>query len=198
MLKKGYILFPKVLFEEQLKMNKRASGYCDAFMIVLLHANYSDMTCTIYGRKYECRRGESMIPMTHWAKMFGWGLSKTRNFFEKMYEVHLIEKVDTPSITHIRFPDYDLLVGQKPGKKVRVQADGLTFEAFWEKYHDVTQLPKTNIGLARREWKKLTPHERSLSLKNIDEYYDNLRDTKYCLHASSYLANKAFLNEYNY
>ena len=58
--------------------------------------------------------------------------------------------------------------------------------------------PKTNIGRARREWKKLSPHERSLSLKNIDEYYDNLTDTKYCMQASTYLSDKAFLNEYDY
>ena len=91
-----------------------------------------------------------------------------------------------------------LLVGQKRRENAHEEANGVTFEVFWAKYHEVTQKPKTNIGRARREWKKLSPHERSLSLKNIDEYYDNLTDTKYCMQASTYLSDKAFLNEYDY
>lgn len=41
MLKKGYLLFPKVLFEEQIKVTKGATGYFDAFILVLTHVNYS-------------------------------------------------------------------------------------------------------------------------------------------------------------
>ena len=41
MLKKGYILFPKVLFEEQMKMTKNATGSFEAFILVLTHVNYS-------------------------------------------------------------------------------------------------------------------------------------------------------------
>ena len=144
-----------------------------------------------------------------------------------MYEEGIIERVINPYITHIRIPSYDLLVGQKRRENAHEEANGVTFEVFWAKYHEVTQMPKTNIGRARREWKKLSPHERSLSLKNIDEYYDNLEDgaqhlqidgtvhgragahdlrevgvaltdTKYCMQASTYLSDKAFLNEYDY
>ena len=144
------------------------------------------------------RRGESVISIAHWAKLFGWKRSRTRYFFNKMYEEGIIERVINPYITHIRIPSYDLLVGQKRRENAHEEANGVTFEVFWAKYHEVTQKPKTNIGRARREWKKLSPHERSLSLKNIDEYYDNLTDTKYCMQASTYLSDKAFLNEYDY
>ena len=54
------------------------------------------------------------------------------------------------------------------------------------------------IGRARREWKKLSPRERSMSIRQIDEYYDHLTDTKYCMQASTYLSDKAFLDEYDY
>ena len=37
MLKKGYLLFPKVLFEEQIKVTKGATGYFDASILVLTH-----------------------------------------------------------------------------------------------------------------------------------------------------------------
>lgn len=46
MLKKGYLLFPKVLFEEQIKVTKGATGYFDAFILVLTHVNYSTVEST--------------------------------------------------------------------------------------------------------------------------------------------------------
>lgn len=48
MLKKGYLLFPKVLFEEQIKVTKGATGYFDAFILVLTHVNYSTVECRIH------------------------------------------------------------------------------------------------------------------------------------------------------
>ncbi|HJG10684.1 MAG TPA: hypothetical protein K8V07_02000 [Bacteroides xylanisolvens] len=198
MLKKGYLLFPKVLFEEQIKVTKGATGYFDAFILVLTHVNYSTVECRIHQYTFQCRRGESVMSMVHWAELFGWKRSRTRYFFNKMYDEGIIERLSNPYITHIRIPDYDLLVGQKRRESVRAEADGITFDAFWEKYHDITRKPKTNVGRARREWNKLSVNERCLSLSHIDEYYDNLVDIKYCMQAASYLSNKAFMNEYDY
>ena len=198
MLKKGYLLFPKVLFEEQIKVTKGATGYFDAFILVLTHVNYSTVECRIHQYTFQCRRGESVMSMVHWAELFGWKRSRTRYFFNKMYDEGIIERLSNPYITHIRIPDYDLLVGQKRRESVRAEADGITFDTFWEKYHDITRKPKTNVGRARREWNKLSVNERCLSLSHIDEYYDNLADIKYCMQAASYLSNKAFMNEYDY
>ncbi|WP_308743826.1 hypothetical protein [uncultured Bacteroides sp.] len=198
MLKKGYLLFPKVLFEEQIKATKGARGYFDAFILVLTHVNYSTTECCTHNHTFECRRGESVMSIARWAELFGWKRSRTRYFFNKMYEEGIIQRVANPYTTHIRIPAYDMFVGQKRRENAREETNGVTFETFWEKYHEVTQTPKLNIGRARREWKKLSPHERNLSLKNIDEYYDNLADTKYCMQASTYLSYKAFMNEYDY
>lgn len=199
MLRKGYILFPKVLFEEQVKVTKGASGHFDAFILVLTHVNYSTTTCTIKNYQFECHRGESVMSIAHWAELFGWKRSRTRYFFQKMFESGIIEKLPCTCTTHIRIADYDLLMGQKnrPPHRDKVVFD-TTFDAFWTKYHEVTLKPKRDIGRARREWNKLSAKERSLSMSKIDEYYDNLTNVKYCLQASSYLSNKAFLNEYNY
>ena len=132
MLKKGYLLFPKVLFEEQIKVTKGATGYFDAFILVLTHVNYSTVECHIHQYTFQCRRGESVMSMVHWAELFGWKRSRTRYFFNKMYDEGIIERLSNPYITHIRIPDYDLLVGQKRRESVRAEADGITFDAFWE------------------------------------------------------------------
>ncbi|MBB4044880.1 hypothetical protein GGR06_002678 [Bacteroides reticulotermitis] len=198
MLKKGYILFPKILFEEEMQTKKSASGDFDAFIIVLTHVNFSPLECCVRSHKFLCQRGESAMSVDRWAKLFGWGRSRTRYFFRKMIKNGFIEKIPNPYTTHIRILDYDLLVGKSRCQAQRNEAEGTTFEAFWEKFHETTQKPKVNIGFARREWKKLSANERRLSLIRIDDYYDNLTNTNFCLQASRYLSNKAFLDEYDY
>ena len=60
----------------------------------------------------------------------------------------------------------------------------------------MTRQPKKNIAKAQREWKKLSDKEQHLAIDRIEDYYFNLTDTRYILHACNYLSNKAFLNEY--
>lgn len=54
MLKKGYLLFPKALFEEQMKAKKvrRAEDFFEAFVLVLKHVNYSTVRCCVKGRTF--------------------------------------------------------------------------------------------------------------------------------------------------
>lgn len=115
-----------------------------------------------------------------------------------MFDNGIIEKLPNPHTTHIRVPGYDQLVGRDKREAACNEAGGVTFGAFWKKYHEVTQRQRINIGRARREWKKLSAHERNTALAKIDEYYDNLKDIKYCKQAASYLADKTFLDEYDY
>ena len=196
MLRKGYLLFPKVLFEEQMKMTGRAGGYFDAFILVLTHVNYSTVTCNVNGCTFKCERGESVLSFSHWAEIFGWGRGRTRRFFARMFEEGIIEQLLNQFTTHIRIPDYDLLVGQrKIGGKRNKSGDAL-FNEFWEKFHDELELPKVNIGRARREWRKLSPAEQELAIRNIGEYHYHHSDPRFCLQAAGYLADKAFADEY--
>ena len=200
MLKKGYLLFPKALFEEQMKAKKvrRAEDFFEAFVLVLKHVNYSTVRCCVKGRTFDCARGESALTFVRWAEIFGWNRSRTRYFFNRMFGLGLIEKLLNPYATHIRIPDYELLTGNSRPLAPRVKdAPGEGFDAFWQKYHEITEKPKVNIGRARREWKKLSPEERRLAQQNIDEYYDHLAHIKYCKQAASYLADKSFKDEYD-
>lgn len=181
-----------------MKTTKGATGDFDAFILVLTHVNYSTTTCRMNDATFECHRGESVLSIAHWAEIFGWQRSRTRYFFNKMFDNGIIEKLPNPHTTHIRVPGYDQLVGRDKREAACNEAGGVTFGAFWKKYHEVTQRQRINIGRARREWKKLSAHERNTALAKIDEYYDNLKDVKYCKQAASYLADKAFLDEYDY
>lgn len=82
-------------------------------------------------------------------------------------------------------------------KKIVDNADH-NFNEFWDIYHETTRMNKINQAKAHKEWNKLTVEERQLAIEHIEEYYIHLNDTKYCLQAVNYLANKAFENEYEY
>lgn len=206
MLKKGYLLFPKALFEEQMNMKtgEKAADAFEAFAFVLTHVNYSTVTCNVRGHLFDCVRGESVLSLARWMEILGWPRNRTRYFFNKMFDAGIVERVANPYVMHIRIPDYDFLTGNArpkaaPRKKKAAPVAGVgeDFCIFWGKFHDITEHPKVNIGRARREWKKLTAGEKQRALDNIDEYYDHLNNQKYCKQAATYLADKSFENEYD-
>ena len=66
----------------------------------------------------------------------------------------------------------------------------ITFDEFWENYHRITGLPKTDKEAAKTKWKRLSNKERNKADENIQAYYDNLNDKKYCRKARTYFLNK--------
>ena len=112
MLKKGYLLFPKALFEEQMNMKtgEKAADAFEAFVFVLTHVNYSTVTCNVRGHLFDCVRGESVLSLARWMEILGWPRNRTRYFFNKMFDAGIVERVANPYVMHIRIPDYGTLV----------------------------------------------------------------------------------------
>lgn len=72
------------------------------------------------------------------------------------------------------------------------------FLKFWNTYHEITGVQRKNIGKAEMEWNKLTYRERKSAMENINNYYYSQESIYFILQASSYLANKAFLDDFIY
>jgi len=72
------------------------------------------------------------------------------------------------------------------------------FLKFWNTYHEITGVQRKNIGKAEMEWNKLTYSQRKSAMENINNYYYSQESIYFLLQASSYLANKAFLDDFNY
>lgn len=71
-----------------------------------------------------------------------------------------------------------------------------SFHTFWDNYHQIMRKPKVNVARARHEWEKLTKEEWQLAIDRIEDVYYHTNDTRFIAHASTYLKDKAFLNEY--
>lgn len=73
------------------------------------------------------------------------------------------------------------------------------FKTFWDEYHKVTGLKKTDLQAANKYWNKLTKKERLLALNNIKPYYNSLpiyTTGKPVKKARTYLGDKNFNDEF--
>ncbi len=293
--KKGYVMVPRQLLHDMIHECPQAAGEQEAFLRVLLYANYKESVYLRNGRKYACARGESLFSYMQWAEILGWSRGRTMRFFKKMFTGGRLVHLDDGLPTHLRIPDYDAWTPRAatlsapsgtgsafalpgtgsafapsgagsasalPGMGAAFAPSGMGsvsalpgagsafapsgagsafapsgtgsasassgmgsasapfgtgsasassgmgsasalppdngFRNFWEQYHEITRKDKVNPGKARKAWNRLSTAERTAAVENIEIYYCHLTNTLFCLQAVNYLANKAFMNEYEY
>lgn len=194
----GYVMVPRQLIHDTIRECPEAAGEKEAFLRVLLYANYKDSVYRKNGVEYVCARGESLFSYMHWMEILGWSRSRTMRFFKKMFDEGRLMLLDDGLPTHIRIPDYDAWIPHGRNKEAAGVPSDNGFRYFWEQYHEITRKDKVNPGKARREWNKLSARERTAAVENIENYYCHLCNTQFCLQAVNYLSYKAFLNEYEY
>nr|WP_297169391.1 hypothetical protein [uncultured Dysgonomonas sp.] len=73
----------------------------------------------------------------------------------------------------------------------------ISFENFFDEYHKITKLKKSDKDAALKKWKQLNKSEQKKALDNIQNYYDSLSDKKYCKKARTYLNDKNFNDEFS-
>lgn len=193
----GFLIIPKSLLQQQIDNGHGCEGNTEALLIMLMKVNYSETQYTGYQNKdLLCPRGESMHSYRDWSRIFNWSIPRTFRLIHDLATAGVIEIIPHEDKSlHIRVVEYDKWVGNPEAMKKK-KAVNEKFFHFWDEYHAITQLPKENIAKAQREWKKLSCKEQQLAIDKIEEYYFHQTNSKYVLHAGSYLSNKAFLNEY--
>ncbi len=197
LLHEGYILIPKALLRHQV--NGQTSEKLKAFLQILIRANYSETTYRIQTVDIVCHRGESAISLRRWSELFQWSRTKAIRFFQEIEKKGLIRIIPQPrNIFHIQIVNYDFWTGtlSPEAREESKKRESESFHVFWDRYHETVQKPKLNVARARREWDKLTPQEQQLAIDHIEEFYYHTNDTRFIPLASTYLKDKAFLNEY--
>ena len=91
--------------------------------------------------------------------------------------------------------NYDLWTGKTSHTADLKSRSEELFKVFWNEYHEITQLPKVNIGDARKEWRKLSLKERDLAIEKIYSYCEMVGNRTYFKNAGNYLKGQCFYNE---
>jgi len=190
----GYVLIPKLFLMNSLDQKENEFSYHEAFLALITRVNYKDTIVNVRGTDIMCCRDESLMSTPKWAEIFHWTVGKTRRFFEKMEKDGKIKIVPVNYwIRRVQVVDYDLWTSSGPKKwdEGKTRSEEL-FHQFWNKYHSTTQTRKTDIGSARREWKRLSKKERELAISQIEMYCMGLNDMRFVKQAGNYLKDKSF------
>lgn len=189
-LNSGYLLISRKLLNRMISQNNREMSEAQAFISILSLVNFKEVKNDLG----VCGRGESLLQMSEWAKIFCWAEWKTRRFFrelEKKGEIS-IDKTNYPHT--IRITHYEELCAHKkstPGKLPENRNDE-QFDEFWQAYHEITRQIPVEQEATRREWNKLPLKERGPAIDGIGEYFMSLKDVRHVRKAVNYLKYKSF------
>lgn len=111
------------------------------------------------------------------------------------YIPNVLESLQNKLYIKIQGEEFDELICREKAELL-FSEKGITFEEFWDLYHTITHLPKTDNKPARSKWNRLTKGKKKLAIDNIRAYYDSLSDKRYCKKARTYLEDENFMDEF--
>ena len=118
--------------------------------------------------------------------------------FSKAYAPHISAMLENLQeklyikLTGEEFEDYVC----RDKAEVLFSEKDVDFSEFWDNYHVITHLPKTDTKSAKTKWNKLTKAKKRLAIDNVRAYYESLNDKKYCKKARTYLEDENFMDEF--
>ncbi len=113
----SWILLHKKLQEHRYWKERRKFSKAEAWIDILLSANYEDRDMVISGKSFVCKRGEVMYSMETWAKRWGWTKSQVRHFIASAREAHELRTVNNTVTTHLVVCKYESYQDGKHGKR---------------------------------------------------------------------------------
>jgi hypothetical protein len=107
----GWIKIHRSLTEHWIYNEKRKFSKLEAWIDLLITANYEDKKVLIKGKLYEVKRGESVLSLDSWSKRWNWDKSSVRRFFDLLQKDSMIELISDNITTHITICKYDSYQG---------------------------------------------------------------------------------------
>ena len=83
--------------------------YLKAWIGILISVNHEDRKVLIEGELIECNRGQSLLSLTGWSKLFGkkWTIQRVRTFFELLKRDQMIITEGLRKTTRVTVCKYD-------------------------------------------------------------------------------------------
>ena len=70
------------------------------------------------------------------------------------------------------------------------------FEKFFDSYHTICNIPRTDKEAAFKHWRKLNESEKRLAIEKIKAYYNSVQNKQYLKKSRTYLSDKNFNDEF--
>lgn len=185
-----------------------------AWVDLLILANHKDNFFYKRGNKVIVKRGQVGYSTRGLADRWKWSRGKVDRFLDDLTDELQIEpqKSNVTTIISIlnyasfqdREPQAEPQAGRKraangPKQESKEGEEGeeckeVLFEDFWDDYHLITGLDKTDKVDTRKYWKKLDSVDKQNAHDNIESYYKS--NPLYVKKARTYLSAKSFNDEF--
>lgn len=103
----GWIKLHRKALNHWLYNENRPKTKREAWEDMLLMCNHEDKKLLIQGELVECKRGQSVMSLTSWAKTFKWTIQQVRTFFNLLVKDSMINKEGLSKTTRITICNYD-------------------------------------------------------------------------------------------
>lgn len=113
MEKIGYIKLHRKSFDNFLYNENRAATKREAWEDILCMVNFADSEVLIGGQIYTCKRGQSLMSLESWGRIFKWDKSKVRRFFNLLLSASMIELENIHKTTRLTVCNYDIYQGER-------------------------------------------------------------------------------------
>lgn len=70
------------------------------------------------------------------------------------------------------------------------------FLEFWNHYHEITNLPKSDKDSTLKHWKKLSLEEKRKAYSMAQPYFNSVEDKKFLVKARTFISNRRFDDEF--
>jgi len=209
--KYGFILFYRSIRDHWLWTQSDDSPI-KRFMDILLEASHKERTIKLGTETIVLQRGKFVHSYGWWAKKWGISKSSVHRFFDKLERDKMAgrETVRLAGRTYVRvtvvnYDHYQSMVdlsGTRNGTRSgtfskelkRINNIESGFDNFWERYHHLSELPKTDKTPTLKHWKKLNRQEKIDAYQCIEGYVgmvvDRWRNKRYCKKARTYLSDR--------
>jgi DNA replication protein DnaD len=119
----GWIKLYRKSKEHWLYNEKRSHTKREAWEDMLLLCNHEDNKVLINGELIDCKRGQSVMSLTSWAKEFKWSRQMVRSFFELLKSDSMINTEGLRKSTRITICNYDIYQNNQPAENTEKLLD---------------------------------------------------------------------------
>lgn len=176
---------------------------------ILMEVNHSDNMVNLGNQLIECKRGQSVMSLSSWAKRWGVTKDKARNFFVLLEKDNMITRENVVKSTRITVCNYnsyqDVSHASQTQAKRKLNTnnndinennlnrsnDVYSFENFWDDYDKKIG----NKGELSRLWDRLPDADKLAIKAYIPKYKAAQPNKQYRKNPQTFLNNKGWLDE---
>jgi uncharacterized phage protein (TIGR02220 family) len=109
----GWVKFHRKAYDNFLYKEHRPHTRREAWEDIIAMVNFEDAEFLIGNIKIECKRGQSVMSLESWGKIFNWDKSKVKRFFDLLSNEKMIVTENLSKTTRITICNYEQYQGDR-------------------------------------------------------------------------------------